>query len=169
MIAAQIEVALTGFGAPFYARRWVVVPNVSWGWDLDYEADLIAVSKSGWASEIEIKVSKSDLKHDSQKRKFRRGLDGRIKKFWYAVPKKLSEFALTCIPDFAGLLEVEITDTHAYKTKILRSAKAIESARKPTDNELEKLKSLGCMKLWNAKAKLAERQLDSIPHAKNEK
>lgn len=42
-------------------RKHIIVPNISWGAGL-HECDLLVINKSGYATEIEIKISKSDLK-----------------------------------------------------------------------------------------------------------
>jgi hypothetical protein len=54
-------------------RRNVIVPNVSWGLWYDrrysgYEKDLFIVSECGYATEVEIKISKSDLAKEKYKR-----------------------------------------------------------------------------------------------------
>ena len=59
-----MEIALARFINP---RVNLVVPNVSWGF-FNHECDLISISKSGFATEYEIKVSKSDLKADKKKK-----------------------------------------------------------------------------------------------------
>ena len=46
-------------------KNLIVIPNVSYGFLLWGEADLIAVTKSGYAIEGEIKASLSDLKADA--------------------------------------------------------------------------------------------------------
>lgn len=44
-------------------RRNTVVPNAYWGLGLTWEADLLVISKAGYLTEVEIKVSKADLLH----------------------------------------------------------------------------------------------------------
>ena len=45
----------------FNYRANLIVPNISWGLGL-HECDLLVLTSSGYATEIEIKVSKADLK-----------------------------------------------------------------------------------------------------------
>jgi len=81
-----------------------------------FEADLISVTKSGYATCVEIKVSKADLKNDLKKSQIiqsKSGVNGgtkfwfkNFKYFYYAVPEELIELALETIPHFAGLLVV---------------------------------------------------------------
>ena len=63
--AAEIEVVVAQYFDP---RRNVIVPNVWWGWGLRHECDLVVMTKTGYAYEVEIKVSRSDLKADLKKR-----------------------------------------------------------------------------------------------------
>lgn len=44
-----------------------MIPNLSWGL-LDYEADFVAISKSGYMTEVEIKRSFEDFKADFSKK-----------------------------------------------------------------------------------------------------
>ena len=50
----------------FDTRRFLVVPNVSWGL-MPYECDLLAMASSRYLYEIEIKVSGADIKADLKK------------------------------------------------------------------------------------------------------
>lgn len=124
------------------------MPNVFWGWDLNYEADLIAVSKAGCATEIEIKISASDLRADKKKKKFQSGLDARIFRLFYAIPESLKEVALVEIPEEYGIIIV----SNGYP-RTVRQAKR-RKARKVTDQELTKLTRLGTMKYWDLSLKI---------------
>ena len=53
----EMEVAIAAY---FGFRQNIIVPNISWGF-MNHEADMFIVRKSGYAIEIEIKRSKSDL------------------------------------------------------------------------------------------------------------
>ena len=61
----KIEVALANH---FNYRLNLIVPNISWGAFIWHECDLFIVSKAGYCTEIEIKISKSDLKKDFEKK-----------------------------------------------------------------------------------------------------
>jgi hypothetical protein len=152
MNSMDVLKAITRNGGPFSTRRWVCVPNVSWGWNLRYEADLIAIGKTGSCSEIEIKVSKQDLKADAEKDKFKKfGLDKRISKFYYAVPIEMKDFALQHIPSTAGLITVK-PGKQSYNlpsATVERRAETIKTARKPTEEEILKLHQLGVLRYWN--------------------
>ncbi|MEM5786538.1 MAG: hypothetical protein AAGU11_04420, partial [Syntrophobacteraceae bacterium] len=67
--AADIEVAVARH---FHTTRNLIIPNVSWGFrGMGYEIDLMVVTESRYAYEVEIKVSAADLKRDAQKDKWR--------------------------------------------------------------------------------------------------
>lgn len=145
-------IALTRQGGPLCRRRWIVVPNVYWGWGLSYEADLIAISKTGRVTEVEIKVSKSDLVADFLKYKWKKGLDERINKFFYAVPEKLKQFALENIPETAGLYSVKEKKEHSFSlptAEIVRPATAIKQSKKPSESDINNLSRLGVMRYWD--------------------
>lgn len=159
MKAADIANALTRTGAVFNRRKWVVVPNVSWGWGLDYEADVIAVSQGMWADECEIKVTKADLCADSKKRKFTHGrIDERIKRFWYAVPTSLVDVAkdTAVVPATAGIVEVKAPrESYDFPTAVVvRRPTPRTNARQVTADELQKLLHLGVMRYWDLRLKL---------------
>jgi len=155
MTSRDVLIALTRQSGPFCRRRYIAVPNVSWGWGLDYEADLIAVSPAGWCTEVEIKVSKADLKADAAKHKWSRGLGPMISRFYYAVPDSLEEFALQNILPNHGLIIVR-PDTHSTgfpRARVVRRADRIAAARKTNPDELNKLMHLGIMRFWDAMLK----------------
>lgn len=71
----------------FPPQRWAVCPNVYYGFGLPYEADAIAVSKSGRVHELEAKCVKSDLLRDPQKRRWQRPAE--VDYHWYVIPEAL--------------------------------------------------------------------------------
>jgi len=152
LTSADIEMALTSYqGSPFKPRRYVVVPNVSWGWNLRYEADVIAVSPSGWCTEVEIKVSRSDLLVDAKKRKWEpRGLDARIRRFFYAVPEALRAAveAWPRRPAVAGLIVVGDDGVG----RVVKAATTIKTARPATDEEILCLHRLASIRYWDLRA-----------------
>jgi hypothetical protein len=162
MTSADIELALTSYqGSPFHRRRWFVVPNVSWGWGLGYEADLICVNPGGHAVEVEIKVSRSDLRADAKKNKwaawrpgntegavFRRGtLDHRIWKFYYAVPQQLVADCLALEGGWPGAGILAVAADHTVT--MVRRPMPITATRLVTPDELVKLGHLAAMRYWD--------------------
>ena len=99
--AGHIEMAL----ARHYGHREnIIVPNVHWGLGLHYECDLLVVTKAGNAHEIEIKVSKSDIKAEQKKTGFPHR-STRIKKFSFAVPDYLKDCEY--LPMDCGLITID--------------------------------------------------------------
>lgn len=159
----------------FDIRRNIIVPNVT---DMSglvgFETDLLVLSKSGYATAIEIKVSKSDLKNDLKKNHIQRISNGwiseyngqtakeryfkNIKWFYYAVPEYLQEEALKQIPDFCGLLVArEYKHSGINKVTFLnpnnRPAQIIYNKKWSLEMQL-KLARLGTMRILKYKNKL---------------
>lgn len=156
----DIELAVAGY---FGARANLIVPNVSWGM-FGHEVDLCILSKAGYATEVEIKVSKADLVKDKEKRHGHN--DSMIKYLYFAIPEHL--FTCECIshlPGRAGILAVkwnEPFDNPYYPRRRIEgywSCKkqreaAIQYDRKWTDCERNSLLRLGAMRIWGLKQKL---------------
>lgn len=134
-------------------RRHIIVPNVHWGLGL-HECDVLIVSASGYATEVEIKISKSDLKKDLRKRHGHR--NRKIKYLYFAIPEKL-ENCLDLIPEYAGVLIVRkhssVTNAGYYIDKI-KDSRANQNAVKLDGNEMSQLMRLGCMRIWALKERL---------------
>ena len=135
----EIELALALF---FDKRKNIVVPNVSWG-IFKYELDLCVLdSKSFYAKEIEIKISKSDLKADSKKKHCHD--NNMIKYLYFAMPEKMKncdEF----VPENAGILLV----TEKGRVLVYRKPKVNKDAKKWEYKDAYKLARLGVMRFWN--------------------
>ena len=130
--------------SPFYYRKHMcVVPNVSYGMNLDYEADILAITTAGCVLECEIKVTVSDFKADMKKRKWI--LPPRYHKFYYAVPDYIyGRVANIRRPDGTGIItvsdnhvEVPLLATHHSRTSKMEAADVLQLAR------------LGAMRLWS--------------------
>jgi hypothetical protein len=87
-----------------------VFPNVFIG---SFEADIMELTKAGYAVEYEVKISRSDFRNDAKKQrayatqppksKYDILQEGkRVNRFYYIVPEGL--IAETEIPEFAGLI-----------------------------------------------------------------
>ena len=151
MTAVEIEIALA---LHFNSRVNAIVPNVSWGMGLNYEADVVVLRPSGYAIEIEIKVTASDIKRDLRKNAFAH-CSPLFRQLWFAVPENLKDN--TDIPDRAGVLSVGSKSRGKYgkfRVETVRAPKTNAKARKWTDKERLKLLSLGCMRIWTLKDNL---------------
>jgi len=151
MTTIEMEIAIMRY---MDIRKNIIVPNVSWGIVIDYktlhECDLLILSKSGYATEIEIKISKSDLKQDIKK--LHKHKHNAIKKFYFAVPVHLKEFALDNIPKHAGLIVVN----EDSKVEMVKTAEINKYAIKWKDKEKAKLLRLGCMRILGLKEKIVK-------------
>jgi len=135
----------------FGARKNVVVPNVSWGM-FPYELDLCILNNDSlYASEVEIKISKSDLKADAKKNHNHDKNGNYIKYLWFAMPKKL----MGCedlVPENAGILYI---DKWGF-SKIFRKPIANKLAKKWDYEKAFKLARLGTLRIWDLKKSLNE-------------
>lgn len=148
MITTEIEVALMRY---FDFRANTIVPNLSESM-LPYEADVVVVTKSGYATEIEIKVSKSDLMADFKKKRFH---DSKLfKRFYYAVPEELKEFALSVIPESAGLLVATRLDDGDVIMLKERNAEVRRFHKKWEPWRIADLQRLGTMRIFSLKQKI---------------
>lgn len=134
-------------------RTNVIVPNISWGAGV-HECDLLILSKAGWATEIEIKVSRSDLKKDAEK-KHAHSSD-KIKYLYFAIPNTLLN-CLEFIPERAGVIIITAYENEKYEGyhgEVFRHPEVNTSAKKWTEVERVNLGRLGCMRIWSLKQAL---------------
>lgn len=144
-------------------RKTIIVPNISWGADV-HECDLLILTASGWATEVEIKISVSDLKKDATK-KHAHSSD-KICYIYFAIPDKLIPY-IALIPERAGIVLIssyEYRDytilnaplVNSFRGRIVRNPTENKNAVKWTDKERMNLSRLGCMRIWSLKRKLNE-------------
>jgi hypothetical protein len=136
-------VALIGY------RENTIVPNISYGWGLAHEADLICVNPNMYVTEIEIKVTASDLKADFSK--WHKHKSKKIHSLVYAVPEKLVDLCKELAPSTAGIIEVSWNEyLGKYKARWVRRAK--KNHNPPiTGNDLHNLLRLSAMRIWTLK------------------
>jgi hypothetical protein len=139
----EVELALANH---LNIRANIIVPNISWGL-LPYEVDLLVVSSKGYATEIEIKVSASDLKADKLKK--HNHSSHLIKRLFFALPLKLEPY-LVHVPSKAGIL---LVDDYG-RVREHRKAKLNTAARKLTEKEIYQVLRLGNMRTWTLRKKL---------------
>ncbi len=138
------------YKSPYSFRKFICVPNVSYGFFDDREADLIAVSTSNYITEIEIKISVADLKKDLEKYKFTKDQNPLIKNFYYAMPiavwNKVKENPP--IPEYAGVYVIlENNKTIVLERKCIPNKNAV----KLSDALLIKLMRLAVIRYWTYK------------------
>lgn len=148
--ALQMEISIATYFDP---RRNVIVPNVWWGMGLNHECDLMVLTKSGYAYEVEIKISKSDIKADIKKRSGH--YSNKIRKLYFSIPERLRPY-IDLIPDRAGILMVIEAGKYPGQVEKIREAKNLPEARKLTTEEQFNLAKLGSMRIWTIKQSIVD-------------
>jgi hypothetical protein len=128
----------------------LIVPNAL----LDYfEADLVAVSKSLYLSEYEIKVAKSDLEREFKccnKESKRYAMESGSpyascqSYYWLAVHEPLAELALEKAKPYMGVISV---DDKGW-VKVVRKAKRLPGAKPLNADKLYFIATLASRRLW---------------------
>lgn len=113
---------------------------------LRYEADVVVLRPSGWATEVEIKISASDIRADLRK-KHQHNSD-LFRELWFAVPEALRDHP--DIPERAGILYAveEHRGLCVHRKPIRRDAK------KWTPEQRLKLLRLASLRTWSLKMKM---------------
>ena len=166
--STEIELAIM---EQFKFHRNLIVPGVTpfAGGDLpvQFETDMIVLTKAGYAHGFEIKISKSDLHADLKKYQYKKlahGLDFGLKAcyngykhFSYAVPGKLVVECLEKLPSCFGIYRYDLRRGRGYEGGI----RTLSEVRKPTvlfdrkwnERERYNLARLGAMRIYNLKVK----------------
>lgn len=146
--SAVIEVSVSTY---FDRTQNFAITNVREGFGLRYEVDLMIVTKSLYAYEIEIKVSASDLKRDQKKWRYRHGWEpgSRFRKSYYAMPESMKDQA-GIIPECYGIL---LVGEYPY-VQMLRDSQINTAARKLTETEYAGLGRLCMLRMWKLKRAL---------------
>jgi hypothetical protein len=123
-----------------------------------HECDLFFIQKNGYAFEVEIKRSKSDLLADFKKGHDHKDKKNRIKELYFAIPKNLYESCKDIIPKNAGILVCEkwLHDDGREIVSVYtkRQAVKVKGAQKLTLEEQLSVARLGCLRIWKLKEKL---------------
>ena len=143
----EIEIAVAHY---FDYRANIVVPNVSWGLGLSYEADVVVLRPSGFAVEVEIKVTASDIRADLRKR-WDAHRSPLFRQLWFAVPAELQD--CDAIRPEAGILAVSRTHStpRPYAVTVVRPAEIRKDARKWSPKQRDKLLCLAAMRIFDLK------------------
>lgn len=147
----------------FGYRNNLIVPNVHWGMEI-HECDLLIVTRRGYAYEVEIKVTKADLKKDAGKGHGHH--DNRIKYLYFAIPDYLEE-CIDLVPERAGVMLVDSKplQTTTYRGRKHTWSRRCDVVRQPeinmlakpfSDEERYKVARLGALRIWRLKEKLVD-------------
>ena len=145
----------------FQNSSLVIVPKISgnnWWFDsetmlwkniVNHECDMLIVTKNHYLTEIEIKISLSDLKADFKKKHQHK--DENIKNFYYAFPEEMKEKAIELIPEEAGILiAIKKEDGIQYREiECYRKPKINKGAKPINDKVLSMIYRLGYLRYWN--------------------
>lgn len=147
----------------FESGSLVIVPRVTknngwldteadpmiWKNIVNHECDMLIVSKNCYLTEVEIKISLSDLKADFKKEHQHK--DENIKNFYYAFPAEMKEKALELIPKNCGVLIAVKKECGIPYRKIecYRKPKINKEAKPINDIVLSKIYRLGYLRYWN--------------------
>lgn len=146
MNALDIELAVVEF---FGKRKFMMVPNVSHGFDLNYEADLMILTPTDFLYEVEIKVSKSDMKADLKKQNAHNSIY--VKRLYFAFPEQLLETALEILPEDVGLFVAHTHLNGSVYVVLKRKPKEITNCKTVPIEKQYKLARLGVLRMWNMK------------------
>ena len=147
----------------FESRSLAIVPKVTknngwldteadpmiWKNIVNHECDMLIVTKNRYLTEVEIKISLSDLKADFKKKHQHK--DKNIKNFYYAFPEEMKEKALKLIPKEYGILIAVKKECGIPYRKIecYRKPKINKEAKPINDIVLSKIYRLGYLRYWN--------------------
>ena len=147
----------------FKDNSLVIVPKISgnnWWFDsetmlwkniVNHECDMLIVSKNHYLTEVEIKISLSDLKADFKKEHQHK--DENIKNFYYAFPEEMKEKAIKLIPEEIGILialKKYFHNGEEYREiKCYRKPKINKEAKPVNDIVLSRIYRLGYLRYWN--------------------
>lgn len=135
-------------------RKHTIIPNISWGLGLGHECDLLVLDDSNRFTEVEIKISKSDLKKDFQKSHGHR--NALITRLIYAVPKHLLQDCRDELEKHgvnAGIIvvnSVEVSGMCGFKAFWDKQVKHKKGVIVP-DKTIRKYFELGTMRIWSLK------------------
>lgn len=147
----EMEEALARY---FGYRQNIIVPNISFGFNI-HECDLLILRKSGHVLEVEIKISRSDLKKDLKKEHCHSDYFNRIKELWFAIPEYLQD-SQDLVPEQAGIIVVYLSEWGGFYCRTIRDPEVNTSAHKLDATEQLALARLGTMRIWNLKRKILD-------------
>jgi len=142
----------------FDSRQNIIVPNISWGFGV-HECDLLIIKPSGYAIEVEIKRSKSDLLAD--KKKGHNHESTKISELYYALPECLMDSCMEHIPLTAGVISVKYYESRSWWSAAIIRPAMTHKRTKLTDEQIQKVSRLGVMRIWTLKSTLVSLMKDN--------
>ncbi len=159
---ARIIVEKSGRFSLRGSNVFFLMENVSWGLFNWGEVDLLVCSKALYLTDVEIKLSISDLRADFRKRKWRSNrFKADIKHHYYAVPKEIEVRAISVIEQHrpnSGIIVVEKklcgsggNEYHIESCRVLKQSKANNKAKAFPGDKLINLARLSMFRYWRKK------------------
>lgn len=155
--------------AVLFRRKYLAVPNCGW---TGHEADLLIVDKTLRLIDVEVKISRSDLKQDLTKDKWystrpwrrctvkttavRREWPDKVWKHYYALPADIWQSSLlTSLPAASGILLLSASTQGNTQVKVIRHAKPNRDAKPVSAADAVDIARLISLRYWAIKSKLA--------------
>ena len=120
----------------------IIIPNVFIS--PQHECDLLIITKAGYCTEVEIKVSKADMIKDLSKPHNHN--NEKLKFLYYAFSIEIFEECKNFVPEHAGLIKV--VDNKGYFKAIFERNAIQKPCKKLTTEEILSLARLGCIRNW---------------------
>lgn len=133
-----------------------IIPNIYLSGGVWSEADLISVTKAGYISEYEIKISRADFKADLKKRKhhfFEKNNRCFQRYFWFVTPDGLVKPEE--IPNYAGHIEVSKPRRYDpwFRCSVKKNPMRL-SGEKINDRQKEKIYRGYMLRYWDMRHRL---------------
>lgn len=155
--SADIEIAVANY---FNPRVHLIVPNIRDGMNV-HECDLLIMNGNNYGVEVEIKISKADIKKDLKKSHGHHS--DKIRRLFFAIPEYLyTEEILALIPERAGVFVITPGEKITYfnnlvpdvyyskpKCRVVRNAKINKHAKPFSNVERVEMGRLGMLRYWN--------------------
>lgn len=163
-------------------QKLVVLPNCSW---TGHEADMLVVEAGLRLIDIEIKISRADLKADAQKDKWwakrhwsrqpsnhmRREWPPKVWKHYYALPADIwkPELVEALPSDKSGILLLQqATTKRLAKIQVFRRATPNREAKPISPADCLDLGRLANLRMWSALKQLRGIDCDQTPGAQHD-
>ena len=118
-------------------------------------ADFIVITKHGYLTEIEIKVTAADWKRDLKKSKWN-GSRPFVSRFYYAIPETLADMEPPGLPEGSGIMVVRGARFRDF-VSVRRPAKRFK-AQKISEKRIQAAFRNSYFRYWNQQMDLLRRQ-----------
>lgn len=134
-------------------RSNLCVPNVSWGMGIQYEADLLVVTKAGYCTEYEIKRSYADFLADMRKDESAHKAPW-VYRFYYVIPASIRSKVLEYFKDKGEETPAIVCYYENGHIDFCGGIPYVKGGRRMFLEEQLKIAKLGTMRYWNLRNKV---------------